>query len=214
MASQSEAHHAEAPHGDHAHGTPTGWRRYMYSTNHKDIGTLYLIFAIFAGLIGAAMSIAMRMELAGTGLGVFPWISQILAGDGSIDAAKHMYNVFITGHGVIMIFFMVMPALIGGFGNWFVPLMIGAPDMAFPRMNNISFWLLVPSILVTQVISPYGYGSFLNGDWWAVLLQVTRVGLLLAATAIGLAVILRQAFSGGVRTSRRGSPAAAAASDA
>ena len=75
-------------------------------------------------------------------------------------------------------------------------------------------WLLVPSILVTQVIYPYGYGSFLNGDWWAVLLQVTRVGLLLAATAIGLAVILRQALSGGVRTSRRGSPAAAAASDA
>ncbi len=75
-------------------------------------------------------------------------------------------------------------------------------------------WLLVPSILVTQVIYPYGYGSFLNGDWWAVLLQVTRVGLLLAATAIGLAVILRQAFSGGVRMSRRGSPAAAAASDA
>ncbi len=148
MASQSEAHHAEAPHGDHAHGTPTGWRRYMYSTNHKDIGTLYLIFAIFAGLIGAAMSIAMRMELAGTGLGVFPWISQILAGDGSIDAAKHMYNVFITGHGVIMIFFMVMPALIGGFGNWFVPLMIGAPDMAFPRMNNISFWLLPASFLL------------------------------------------------------------------
>jgi hypothetical protein len=75
-------------------------------------------------------------------------------------------------------------------------------------------WLLVPSILVTQVIYPYGYGSFLNGDWWAVLLQVTRVGLLLAATAIGLAVILRQAFSGGIRVPRRGSPAAAAASDA
>jgi hypothetical protein len=81
------------------------------------------------------------------------------------------------------------------------------------RMRRV-VWLLVPSILVTQVIYPYGYGSFLNGDWWAVLLQVTRVGLLLAATAIGLAVILRQAFSGGIRVPRRGSPAAAAASDA
>ena len=168
MASHSEAHGSAAPHGDHAHGTPTGWRRYMYSTNHKDIGTLYLIFAIFAGLIGAAMSIAMRMELAGTGLGVFPWISQILAGDGSIDAAKHMYNVFITGHGVIMIFFMVMPALIGGFGNWFVPLMIGAPDMAFPRMNNISFWLLPASFLLLImslfVEGPPGMNGF-GGGW-------------------------------------------------
>jgi cytochrome c oxidase subunit 1 len=163
MASNAAAHH-----DDHAHGTPTGWRRYMYSTNHKDIGTLYLIFAIFAGLIGAAMSIAMRMELAGTGLGVFPWISQFLAGDGSPDAAKHMYNVFITGHGVIMIFFMVMPALIGGFGNWFVPLMIGAPDMAFPRMNNISFWLLPASFVLLLmslfVEGPPGMNGF-GGGW-------------------------------------------------
>jgi cytochrome c oxidase subunit I len=152
------ATNAAAHHDDHAHGIPTGWRRYLYSTNHKDIGTLYLYFAVFAGLIGAAMSIAMRMELAGTGLGVFPWISSILAGDGSPDAAKHMYNVFITAHGVIMIFFMVMPALIGGFGNWFVPLMIGAPDMAFPRMNNISFWLL-PAAFLLLVISMFVEGA-------------------------------------------------------
>jgi cytochrome c oxidase subunit 1 len=152
------ATNAAAHHDDHAHGIPTGWRRYLYSTNHKDIGTLYIIFAIFAGLIGAAMSVAMRAELAGTGLGVFPWISQIMAGDGSADAAKHMYNVFITGHGVIMIFFMVMPALIGGFGNWFVPLMIGAPDMAFPRMNNISFWLL-PASFALLVMSMFVEGA-------------------------------------------------------
>ena len=81
------------------------------------------------------------------------------------------------------------------------------------RMRRV-VWLLVPSILVTQVIYPYGYGSFLNGDWWAVLLQVVRVGLLVAATGIGLAIVLRQAFSRGMTTPSRGSPAAAAASDA
>ena len=130
----------------------------MFSTNHKDIGTLYLIFAVIAGLIGSALSGAIRMELMFPGLHFFPYVSAILAGDSSVDAAKNMYNVFITGHGVIMIFFMVMPALIGGFGNWFVPLMIGAPDMAFPRMNNVSFWLL-PASLSLLLISMFVEGS-------------------------------------------------------
>ena len=151
----SEAAH---PYGEDAHGHPTGWRRYMFSTNHKDIGTLYLIFAVIAGLIGSAFSGAVRLELLRPGIHIFPIISTILAGDGSIDAAKNMYNVFITAHGVIMIFFLVMPALIGGFGNWFVPLMIGAPDMAFPRMNNISFWLLPASILLL-ILSMFVEGS-------------------------------------------------------
>src|SRR5579872_1189280 len=148
-------------HEDHGH--PTGWRRYLYSTNHKDIGTLYIIFAIIAGLIGSALSGAIRMELMEPGIQIFPTISRILSGDGSIDAAKNMYNVFITAHGVIMIFFLVMPAMIGGFGNWFVPLMIGAPDMAFPRMNNISFWLLIPSFALLLASPFFGAGEGVNG---------------------------------------------------
>ena len=136
----------DTAHADHhAHAHPTGLRRFLLSTNHKDIGTLYLYFAVIAGCIGFLLSLGMRLELANPGIQIFPGLAQLLNGDNSVDAAKNLYNVFITAHGVIMIFFMVMPALIGGFGNWFVPIMIGAPDMAFPRMNNISFWLLPAS---------------------------------------------------------------------
>ena len=164
--------HFHAEHGDEHHDAdhkPAFFQRWFMSTNHKDIGTLYLIFAICAGIIGGTISGMMRVELAHPGIQYLGKWYEFFHGVGTADQAHHFWNVLVTAHGLIMVFFMVMPAMIGGFGNWFVPIMIGAPDMAFPRMNNISFWLLIPSftLLLGSTFFSGGTGPGAGIGWTA-----------------------------------------------
>ncbi|MET0370599.1 MAG: cbb3-type cytochrome c oxidase subunit I, partial [Sphingobium sp.] len=182
-------------HGDHAHDhhdadhKPAFFQRWFMSTNHKDIGTLYLIFAIVAGIIGGGISGLMRAELAQPGIQyLLAWAQMTDGSSATLDQAYHLWNVLITAHGLIMVFFMVMPAMIGGFGNWFVPIMIGAPDMAFPRMNNISFWLLIPAfaLLLGSTFVPGGTGNG-AGTGWTVYAPLSTSGS--AGPAVDMAIL-------------------------
>jgi cytochrome c oxidase subunit 1 len=174
-------HHDDHAHDEHHEHKPGFFARWFLSTNHKDIGTLYLIFAIMAGIVGGGLSVVMRMELQEPGIQIFHGLAAMVygfEGDAAIDGGKHMFNVFTTAHALIMIFFMVMPALIGGFANWMIPIMIGAPDMAFPRLNNISFWLIVPAfiLLILSLFVEGPAGAYGVGGGWTLYPPLSTSG--------------------------------------
>ena len=156
-----------AVHGQGEHGHPGFFTRWFMSTNHKDIGILYLFTSALAGLIAVLFTVYMRLELMEPGVQYMCQEGARLIADATAECTPngHLWNVLITYHGVLMMFFVVIPALFGGFGNYFMPLMIGAPDMAFPRLNNLSYWLYVAgtSMAVSSLLSPGGNGSLTSG---------------------------------------------------
>tara|TARA_B110000285_G_scaffold82553_1_gene95004 strand:+ start:9400 stop:11091 length:1692 start_codon:yes stop_codon:yes gene_type:complete len=159
-----------AIHG-HDHEDNRGFfTRWFMSTNHKDIGILYLIVSALVGFVSVAFTVYMRLELMDPGVQYMCMEGARFVADSSSLCTPngHLWNVLITGHGILMMFFVVIPALFGGFGNYFMPLQIGAPDMAFPRMNNLSFWMYVAgtTLAICSVISPGGNGQLGSGVGW------------------------------------------------
>jgi cytochrome c oxidase subunit 1 len=159
-----------AIHG-HEHQDERGFfTRWFMSTNHKDIGILYLIVSALVGFVSVAFTVYMRLELMDPGVQYMCMEGARLtaAAIGECTPNGHLWNVLITGHGILMMFFVVIPALFGGFGNYFMPLQIGAPDMAFPRMNNLSFWLYVAgtTLAICSVLAPGGNGQLGSGVGW------------------------------------------------
>ena len=157
----------------HGHGSEDQrgfFTRWFMSTNHKDIGILYLVVSALAGFIAVSFTIYMRLELMNPGVQYMCMEGMRLtaAGIGECTPNGHLWNVLITGHGILMMFFVVIPALFGGFGNYFMPLQIGSPDMAFPRMNNLSFWMYVAgtTLAICSVLSPGGNDQLGSGVGW------------------------------------------------
>ncbi|MCE2523421.1 MAG: cytochrome c oxidase subunit 1 [Rhodobacteraceae bacterium] len=157
-------------HIDEHHGQPGFFTRWFMSTNHKDIGILYIVTAAAVGFVSVLFTVFMRMELMEPGVQhmCLEGFSLLAAAAEDCTPNGHLWNVLITGHGILMMFFVVIPALFGGFGNYFMPLMIGAPDMAFPRLNNLSYWMFVAGscLAIASILAPGGNGQAGSGVGW------------------------------------------------
>ena len=169
----------------HDHARPGFFTRWFMSTNHKDIGILYLFTAGLLGFVSVSFTIYMRLELMEPGV-QYMCMENLdrVANAAALSAGEctpngHLWNVLITGHGILMMFFVVIPALFGGFGNYFMPLMIGAPDMAFPRLNNLSYWMYFTgsTLAVLSIITPGGNDQAGSGVGWVLYAPLsTREG--------------------------------------